>query len=586
MFRAFRTPSGYRQTHSTRTLLVAGALAFGCVLGAGSTVRGDSSYDTLERLLPAQTVGVLSLPSVQRAQAILDAWYAEFQGDAPSGERETPDVLHEIAQLLGMNAAHIDTKRPLAAALSLAMAGAPPMPSILVPVRDEDAALAALEGAGTSRFAASHASGRGYVIMTSALHYVADVGTFELRAPRDPSDVRVALDLAKLYQTYGPTLEFLLASMMQQMQSDDADPSALEATTRAAEWAREVLSNAERFELTLSAGTRPLRLSSTLRSRPGSPPVVPVRDPERMLELTRVLDRDATLLAMVSADLRALYDWSMTAQRNELDKQLHGTSPEQSDALLSLVEYSSDLQRLLAGPNAYSLDFDERGVRVVHLMQLEQSRTFVRTFRETMASLQVLEPLGLFVQERPAARLEGLDVHAWNLTFKPDFVSVRPQDEPSLVRDLSEMHQRLFGGDAGIVRLAIVDDVAVLVLHPDEFQMRETLKRLKKKSGKAPKPIRALAERHGDTPWLAVSADLRQLVAGFVDAVINPEAVSDARAYRALLDGAPVPVTLSSSQRAGVLHCELTAEVQALAAFFESFTRLLPERHAPPASGG
>jgi hypothetical protein len=549
-------------------------------------VAAQPSHEILERLLPAETVGVLSLPSVDAIQDILDRWYAGFQGHKAGRESEAPNVREEIANFVAMDPRQIDTERPVAVTLSLPAAAAPPMPSIIVPVRDEEAALASLEQGASSQFSATHATGHGYLVMTSLPQYAPDGGTFELAEPRHRGDARLLLDLAAIYQMYGPMLEFFLASMMQEMQSETADRAALEAMESAIEWAQGVLGNAERFEIAMSTADASLRLTSTLRSRPGSPPVIPVRDPKRFLELSRVLDADADLVAVASADLRSLYDWSRAAQQAEMNRQLEAT-PEYGEQLMTLLEYSSELQRLLAGPNAYSLDIDDAGVRVVQLMQLEQPDGFVETFRGIMASMQPLEPLGLSLNEEDATRLEGVDVYVWRMSFKPDFIRIRPRDGVPPWRDFAEIHRRLFGADQAVVRLAIVDDIAVFVLHQDETRMRVALQRVKSKSGSVPRAIRRLAERHGTTPWLAAETDLRSVVAAFVDAVMNPDAVTDSDAWRELRSGDPVPVSISSSQNEGVLRCELTTDVHALVALFESLRSLFPEHPGqPPLSDG
>lgn len=580
MYRASRLRSGSgNATHSRgHANIVAAVLVFACALVAlPQQTRAQSDYGALEGLLPAETVGVLTLPSIQIVQGILDGWYADFQGDTSGDESDAPNVAEEIAKLVGLEPRLLDPGRPLAAAFSLAMAGAPPMPTVVLPVRDEEATLTALEAAPPAQFSATHGSGRGYVVLTALPQYAPGLARFELPAPRHPHDVRVAFDLATLYQMYGPMLEFFLASMMQELQSGNADPGALEGTTRAAEWAREVLGNAERFEITLSTGDELVRLSSTLRSRPGSRPVVPVRDSKRVLELARVLDTDAALFGVVSADLRGLYDWAMGMQQAQLNAQLGDAAPHDTEELMTLFETSSELQRLLSGPNAYAMDLDENGIDLVHLMLLEDVSGFVDTFRDAMQSMKAIETLGFSIAEGASTKLDGVDVYTWQISFNADLLQLDPSANKSLLRDFSDIHARLFGGEAGVMRLALVDDIAVFVLHPDEQRMREVLARLRSTSGNVPALLRDIQKRHTAPLWFAGSADLMRLASTFMEAFINPEAVEHREAYAALLEGDPIPITVSSSQGDGILHGELSTDVRALAAFFEALTEAFPD---------
>lgn len=585
MFPALRTRTTETgKPFRLRTTAVGCTLACSVVFGAFPAAT-QPSHEVLERLLPARTVGVATIRSVDAIQDILDRWYASFQGKDARGESQRADVRDAIATFIAMDPRQIDATRPVAATLSLPSPAAPPMPSVIVPVRDEEAALSALEQRSSSQFSATYATGRGYLVMTSLPQYTPDAGTFELEASRNRVDARLALDVAAIYEMYGPMLEFFLASKMQEMQTQMADPAALEAIKRAAEWAQKVLGNAERFEMAISTEAV-LRLTSTLRSRPGSPPVIPVYDSSRFTELSRVLDDDAALFAVASADLRAFYDWWRAAQQAEISRQLEA-APEYGDQIMTLLEYSAELRRLLAGPNAYSVDFVDQGVRAVQLMQLERPDAFVETVRGVVASLKPLEPLGLSLIEDDATRLEGVDVYAWRLSFKPDFIRVRPRDGVSPLRDFDEMHQRLFGADQAVVRLAIVDDIAVFVLHADETRMREALRRIQSQSGSPPQAIRRLTEKHGATPWLAAQTDLRALVAGCIDALLNPAAVADSGDWGRLLSGDPVPLSISSSQHNGVLRCELTADVHALANLIRSLRAVFPEdTWKPPLSDG
>ncbi|UCE02840.1 MAG: hypothetical protein JSW67_01140 [Candidatus Latescibacterota bacterium] len=521
---------------------------------------------TIQNLVPNSAVGFISLPSIATVQATLEMMHAELEEGG-----DPPQLLESVADQLGADPDAIDTQRPLAVAFAFHEPGGPPVPTAIVPVLREDPVFD-LE---SSPFSAVRETDQGYVAISVLPDYAAGESFVALDAERLHDDLLLSLDLKTVFSLYGPWIQFYIANMMAEMEKEEQDPAAAELTRAGVDWLGRFMESAQRLDLGLALQSSGFSLKSTLHTRADGEPLIPVREPERIFDLARCLPKSYSAVSIVGADMHSLADLANMVNMANLSKPDETIPQELRETMLQLADSVAELQRFTAGPMISAVEMEQGGIESIQILLSEEAAAFIDVFERFLDSLEPLEAFGLTIEKQDPTSLEGTPVHNYRLGFDPEWIKVRREpDNDFPIRNLGEIKARLFGAETAALRLAVVDDVIVTVMHQDEAVMGEVLRRLRNGGGQVPENLRSLSSAHPVAPWLAADVDLRALIVPILEALIVEEVLDDPTAYRAFVEGGPVPLAISGSLQDGVYRGELRSNLRALADFMDAMKEL------------
>jgi hypothetical protein len=558
----FCVPSTNRPLRALATILLLALL----VPANAEPQSRRANQATILKLVPNSAVGFISLPSIDALQATLEMMHAELE---ESGD--PPQLLESVADQLGADPDAIDTQRPLAVAFAFDEPGGPPVPTAIVPVLRDDPVFD-LE---SSPFSAVRETDQGYVAISALPDYAAGESFVDLNAERLHEDVLLSLDLKTVFSLYGPWIQFYIANMMAEMEKEEQDPATAELARAGVEWLSRLIDTAQRLDLGLALQTSGFSLKSALHTRPDGEPLIPVREPERIFDLARCLPKSYSAVSVVGADMHSLMDVANMVNMANLSKPDETMPEELRETMLQLADAAAELQRFTAGPMISALDMQQGGIESIQILLSDEATAFIDVFNRFLDSLEPLEAFGLTIEKQDPTSLEGTPVHNYRLGFDPEWIKIRREpDNDFPIRNLGEITTRLFGGETAVLRLAVVDDVIVTVMHQDEAMMREVLRRLRQGGGEVPENLRSLTAGHPVAPWLAADVDLRALIVPILEALIVEEVLDDPTAYRAFVEGGPVPFAISGSLQDGVYRGELRSNLRALADFMDAMKDL------------
>ena len=562
-----------------------GAAGGGGPAAAGGTSTGASGgrqvrlapavEDDLGRLVPADAVGLVYVPSLDALEAKLRTVVGAVDSDAA----KEVDVGKMIEQIAGPAASQVDRSRPMAVALSLGGGEKPaPSPTFILPVRDGAAAKAAF-GEPEPGKPIPVVLGK-YLALSESPDLRASETSSPLVKDLPAGDVAVRVDLARVISTYRKQIDEAMGQMGEQAGRGDrpgARPglaggqmaSMMKGFTEAA---KPLLDSAERFDLAVSVQGTTADLDLAFTAKAGSELDRPKSARGDVASVAAALPRDYPIVVLLGVSMAEFSEWSTSL----MDAYLLALPEKQRDAFKKLMARSNEMYALLGSETAVGLSMGASGIEEAVVMTAKDPKAFLAKLDEMMKgeSFSALAEMGMAFEALPPTTTSGVEVRGWAMKFDWEKVmAANGQDvalDPKARAKVEEMTGSLFGPGGLRVRMAVVGDRIVAVLGGADDLMAKAIAAAKAPGKPSATLSRALAKA-GDHPSFVVSLDLREVIAGILDMVGKVMPAEDGgKEMPKMPAGGPVPVAVYGTGSGREYWGGLSVDVGAAASLVKS----------------
>ncbi|MFQ5599264.1 MAG: hypothetical protein ACE5G2_01780 [Candidatus Krumholzibacteriia bacterium] len=407
------------------------------------------------RLIPADAVGFLYLSSVEE----IEAWVRGMNEILESEDSTEVDILQPIVEMLEIDPARIDRKKPLGISLSLFDLGQPtPLPTFVLPVEDKQGLLEDLQW--RPGIPAPQTSGD-YVGIAMPPGYSLGTSTPPVATDLPARQVALRLELDRIVTILHPLLDQVVAAAMAAMaeeavgecDSSEVPTSYVELSQIALEWAMRVLESSETLDLGLGLRGGQIDVDYALRMTPGSEQsLVSPQRARGLVDLARCLPGDYPVISLVTMDFAKLVDVIEPAYLETMAEAAPHMPPRMRDQYLELLKRGFDLYRQLGGQMLSAAGFGDNGIEMIEAWKVEDAAGFVDATRELMET-NLMSGMGIEVQPSWPSEFEGVTIHRYAMKFDFEKLAAFEQglegneDEPP-PGEMQEFMSWLFGGDA------------------------------------------------------------------------------------------------------------------------------------------
>lgn len=493
------------RTNPLLLLLLASPLA--CAGGGGD---GALPAD-LTVLVPADAVTLIQVRSLaelaeraEQIRAVLDA-----DGTPVTARRLATDLLLSSG-FSDDAAALLDTRRPIAAALTTAAGAAIPFRRVLLlPARDaEDLATVlrknweGLETAIEGGYVAAHLDGA----PRSA------AGTSALLVGLPDGLVSVRADLGALVEQFGPLAEIGLNLVEGEMRDDSAGGGA-EMVPPIMDFLRDLLKSADLATLVVETDGEDLALEAALTLQPGSPLAGLARTARLELgEWLRRLDPEAAVSFVKSAGHGGIMSNNGEIYE-ELLAEAQGDEDLPPEASAALGAYLNGMREISIGMDRISsgsFDYGAGGLRGAFTIQAN-SPTALRTILVDFLHAPELAALGFVGTAPETTEFAGLQAIAWSQRLDlAAWVRTLAVESPEIAgREVGRILSAWLGEEQSLQLIAACDADRLHLLFGGDDAWRRSMADRMVAGGDPPAHLERLAAKlEGADPGTILSLDL------------------------------------------------------------------------------
>lgn len=490
---------------SIKTLILGFAIVATC-FALVPTVQAVELPDQLVKFLPANPEILMVVPSVQE----VDRAWNEVRALAADFAEEGDEPLPSLEEVLGEKAAEfyaiVDQERPIALAVSAAnvMGGQDPLFYGIIPIKDSDLDLEALAlefGAPTLILE------NGYLLVSQDPEFVPAATTSKLLAHLPQGTMLFCVDLARLWGTFSPMLDFALMSATTPPAPADGEtqPSepvvTPEQTMAMGDMVRIIMESADVLAMGMDLRDKTAYLSEEFIVLPGSslaPPAQPVF--RQALELTRLLPPDADWSMAYSLEMGGILELYKDFYLTALEMQYADLAEQTGLNLAEFMEAYFQSLDLVMAPTAMALDLDRQAVKAQYVMQTSEVQAIIDMQNHLMDLFSEGGPM-LKITQVNGLKVEGLEVHAWDYEWDLESLmtmaaaSVDSSDAPE-AEELAKMAiilQEFLPG----MRMVSKDDLLFVNLGTDLSPLTRMVQQASKGRGEVHPGLAKLAQEAG-----------------------------------------------------------------------------------------
>ncbi len=539
--------------------------------------------DDLGRLVPADAVGVVYVPSLDA----LEAKWKTIVGAVDSDAASEVSVGKMLENLAGPAAGQVDRSRPAAVAFTLG-AGPKPKPSftIILPVLDGAAAKAAFGEVPPGK-PAPVVLGK-YLALSESPDVKPAATASALVKDLPAGDVTARVDLARVIGAYRDKIDEAMGQMGERAGGSDrpgAPPglaSAREMMKGLTEVLKTLLDSAERLDLTVRVEGTTADLDIAFTAKAGSALDRPKSARGDVASVAAALPRDYPIVALVGVSMAELGEWA-----NSLSDAYFMAVPEQQRAALKkMMARSNEMYALLGNEAAVGLSLGAAGIEEAVVMSAKDPKAFLAKMDEAMKGeyAAALAEMGMAFEPLPVTTTAGVEVRGWAMKF--DWVKMMAASGQEVAQD-STMLERMqksvesvFGPGGFRMRMAIVGDRIVAVAGGADDLMEKAITAAKS-PGKPPASLSRALAKAGERPSFVVSLDLRETIADLLGFVAKMMPEEGGREMPTLPSGGPVPVAVYGTGAGREYWGGLSVDVGAAASLVKSLLEQVSPKREP-----
>ncbi|MFB3065331.1 MAG: hypothetical protein ACE10D_02355 [Planctomycetota bacterium] len=346
--------------------------------GPTLALEAQSVPDELARLVPADTMMLLYIPSLARAEAGVQAIAKAIDPAA-----EPPNVAGDMLGDLGVPLDLVDPERPIAFAMSTPSPGEMPSPTVVLPIVDA--------GRVRKEFAPKNPASNltvfeSYAVISTKADYKPAARPARVMTSIPKGDFVLRLDLATVLAKFRPFLEL---AMMQQQRAAPPPNEAFSEGYRAGQelgmkWVRSWMDSAESMDLSATVSGTDIDLDVAFTVKEGSPMHgSPVKAASGLSALARLLPAsNDPVVCLVRIDRESIEDFmdpllaSISTLASENEKEF---AAEFSGRLHEVV-------KTMGTHVAASMGFSEKSPEMTLVLQPDDPAAFAKLLEEMLRS--------------------------------------------------------------------------------------------------------------------------------------------------------------------------------------------------------
>jgi len=343
-----------------------------CGDDAREASRPSAAPADVAALVPAGADIVVRIESLDRLGEVF-ALAAEFAGKPVPGD--------PAAQLVGMSGVapgQFDRTKPCYVAVTMPAGMPMPVPTLIVPVKDPAAVVAAYPGATKES--------RGSYVALSRMAGLR-LGDNGLCDDLPEGDLVLRLDLASLAAKYGARIEQGLAALESGGPAAGALPMAWMGglTKSVAEGARDVVESAERLDIVVRANDPEIAVDVAFVAKDGSALATRESAPAKLREFAASVPSDAAMVALFCFDAKAVVDMATTL----VEGSVTAPTPEQQKQMEENLAKARASVEGLGREWLVAADVNEDGLRLLASGRVRDATAYVKRWESHAAAVSV-----------------------------------------------------------------------------------------------------------------------------------------------------------------------------------------------------
>ena len=463
---------------------------------AGPTLalEAQSVPDELARLVPADSMMLLYIPSLARAESGVQAIAKLIDSAAIP-----PDVAGQMLGDLGIPLDLIDPERPIAFAMSVPMPGEMPAPIVVLPIVDANRARKEFAPQKPNAHLSVFET---YAVVSTSADYAPPNRPAQVMASIPKGDFVLRLDLATFLAKFRPFLEL---AMMQQQKVAPPPGEAFSEGYRAGQelgmkWVRRWMDSAESLDLSATVSGTDIDLGVAFTVKEGSPMHgSPTKGGPGLSALARMLpasnDPGVCLVRIDRESFVEVMD-PLFASVSKL------ASEKEREFAQEFVGRFRKVVKTMGSHVAASVGFSEKGPEMTFVLQPDDPAAFAKILEEILRS-SIEHEEGAVLVSTSEVKVDDVEVHRLDMRI----TDKSPRAVPVAGGKAEERVTELY-----VAHAAVGERVVIAVGQSDE--RLEAAVRAAKGKGKLPE---AAAEAFGamdGSVSFAAYVELRGLLKG------------------------------------------------------------------------
>jgi hypothetical protein len=360
---------------------------------------------------------------------------------------------------------HIATGRPYAIGFSVQLAGVPqPIPSMVVPVKNTRAALAAiLDHSGLP----VPTPGDGYLGFT-LIEPTAGLGLSPMKLPKGALAVHV--DLAAVVTQFRPMINGMLAMVQQTVAAGAAQSGGIDTSEFFSVYldtVGKILDSAESFDIAVSSEGGAILGDVVFTAIDGSPLAEFAKgDGADLWSVAGSLDPSDPMSFVMGTDSARFVEASLPMWKASLS-----VYPEESRASMqSVMDQFIPIMSMLGGAFAFSGEFAATGMKMSYYADSNDAEGFVAKYAEIMSGM--VRGHGLRISAPTEKQVAGMTVQEFVATFELAESSGSEGDPISAAdQQMGEAMKALYGEEGMRVAIGGRDEQIAMSIGGDDTEM-------------------------------------------------------------------------------------------------------------------
>ena len=488
-------------------------------------------------LVPTDATALVRISSVENWEGIA----SRLRADASTS---LPDALGMLTGLLGLESSAVERGRPLFLCINLQPGMAPPLLTLIAPVKDPGAIPNAA------------ATANGYVALSQLPEY--EAGGSPLPGKLLDGDLSARCDLAKVVTVYRPMIDMTLNGLEQVMavaaaQSGAGGEGFGDVAAGISEWAQGIVDSAGTLDMVVNHddGVFDLQLASTPKkgSKAGE-----VRARSRLVEISRYLPQDMPVTFLARFDAAALNRLFMPI----VSAMAEALPVEERKAMEDYANRINEIGKLLSDNWAMAMDFGKHGFSFALVGTSSDAQAYVTAYQELVTS-PALESMGMAFTSGAPRKVAGTQVYSLRMSID---AKTYAEFAGGQAAGMEPAMAAMFGKDGLALELAAKDNLIFIATGKLMDGMLE-----------ADKPAawleRAAREIGGELSFLA-RVEMRGFMHGISELMEKMMPMMPAPTFP---KGGDLPVLLYGTVDGRIYRAGATADIGKLSAFFRASKR-------------